>query len=55
MKARDLIAGLKGEGVKGSSPIRVLHEDGSISDILMVEADSDVAGTTIYLKVEVED
>lgn len=48
MIARDLVEALKSEGAKGSSPIRVLFEDGSIGDILMIEGDEG----TIYLKVE---
>jgi len=48
VNAKELVAGLNREGAKASSPILVLHEDGAISDILMVEGEQNI----IYLKVE---
>ena len=48
MNARELLEGLKAEGAKGSTPIRVLFEDAVLADIMMVEGDEGI----IYLKVE---
>lgn len=51
MNAAELVQGLNGEGARRNSTVRGLLEDGSVCDIMIVEAD-DLDGT-IYLKLEV--